>query len=106
MEKMEIKALFGKEWDEELRELVALFLSEWMTRLSRKREKENPEKYQEADKYLMDWEEMVKNQYPDLAEKNQQFLDWIVGYYGEELEAYYLSGLQDGIRVLKWIMRN
>lgn len=102
---MEIKMLLEKVTDPQLKELLTLFLSEWMSKISREQEKENPQKNKLVNDRFQYWEEMIKDKSPELKEEGQKFLDWMVGYYGEELENYYLYGLCDGIRVFKWLMR-
>ena len=101
---MKIETLLGKELDPELKEALVHLLSEWMTRLSQKQEKEHPKRNQEFYERIDNWEKMVKETDPELARKNQEFLDWLIGYYGDELEEYYLSGLYDGIRVFRWML--
>ena len=66
--------------------------------------KENPQKYKERDACFDNWEKVVKEHCPELAEKNRDFLDFLIGYYGNELESYYLLGLRDGIRVYQWVL--
>lgn len=102
---MEIKRLLEEVADLQLKELLSLFLSEWMSKISREQEKENPKKYKSVNERFQNWENMVKENYPELKEESQKFLDWMVGYYGEELEDYYLYGLCDGIRVFRWLMK-
>ena len=101
---MEIKNILEGVTDSGLRELLNLFLSEWMSKISREQEKENPQKYKAVNERFQNWEELIKKGYPELAEMNREFLDWLVGYYGEELENHYLCGVCDGIRVLKWMI--
>ena len=48
---------------------------------------------------------VVKEMSPELEEKNREFLDWLIGWHGDELESYYLSGFCDGIRLFRWIMK-
>lgn len=102
---MEIKNLLEGITDSGLKELLNLFLSEWMSKISREQEKENPQKYKSVNAHFQNWEEMVKTNYPKLAEMNREFLDWLVGYYGEELENHYLYGVCDGIRLFRWMMK-
>lgn len=102
---MNVEKLFGENLTPEVKEILALLLSEQMTMLSRREEKENPRKYQEINENFDQWEKMVKELYPELEEKNRAFLDWLIGWQGEELEAYYLSGFCDGIRLFRWIMK-
>lgn len=102
---MEIKKLLEEVADLQLKELLSLFLSEWMSKISREKEKENPKKYKSVNQRFQNWEEMIGKNYPQLKEESQKFLDWLVGYYGEELEDYYLYGLCDGIRVFQWMMK-
>lgn len=102
---MNVEKLFGENLAPEVKELLTLLLSERMTILSKEEEKENPRKYQEISENLYQWEKMVKELYPELEGKNREFLDWIIGWQGEELEAYYLSGVCDGIRLFRWIMK-
>ena len=102
---MEIKKLLVEVADLQLKELLSLFLSEWMSKISREKEKENPKKYKSVNQRFQNWEEMIGKNYPQLKEESQKFLDWLVGYYGEELEDYYLYGLCDGIRVFQWMMK-
>lgn len=97
--------LLEKVTDPQLKELITLFLSEWMSKISREREKENAQKNKLVNDRFQYWEEMIKDKSSELKEEGQKFLDWIVGYYGEELENYYLYGLCDGIRIFKWLMR-
>lgn len=47
---------------------------------------------------------MIKENCPELAGKSREFLDFLVGYYGNELESYYLLGLCDGIHVYQWML--
>ncbi len=101
---MDIEKMFGENLPPVLKELLALMLSEWMTVLSRKQEKENPQKYKERDAYFDNWEKMIKENCPELAGKSREFLDFLVGYYGNELESYYLLGLCDGIHVYQWML--
>ena len=46
---MDIEKLFGKNLPPAVTELLALLLSEWMTILNRKQEKEYPQKYKYED---------------------------------------------------------
>ncbi len=101
---MDIEKLFGKNLPPAVTELLALLLSEWMTILNRKQEKEYPQKYKEYDACFDNWEKMIKENCPELEKKNRDFLDFLVGYYGNELESYYLLGLRDGIRVYHWVL--
>lgn len=101
---MDKEKLFGEELDPELKEELMHLLSTWMTRLSKKQQKENPKRDEEFNERIDAWEEMVNNTYPELAGKNEEFFDWLIGYYEEELETYYLFGLHDGLRVLQWLM--
>ena len=102
---MYLEKLFGENLTPEVKEILTLLLSEQMSRLSRKEEKKNPEKYQEINETLDQWEQMVKEMSPELEEKNREFLDWLIGWHGDELESYYLSGFCDGIRLFRWIMK-
>ena len=53
---MDIEKLFGKNLPPAVTELLALLLSEWMTILNRKQEKEYPQKYKEYDACFDNWE--------------------------------------------------
>ena len=64
---MNIEKLLGKNLPPVLTELLALLLSEWMTILSRKQEKENPQKYKERDACFDNWEKVVKEHCPEPA---------------------------------------
>lgn len=101
---MDKEKLFGEELDPELKEELMHLLSTWMTRLSKKQQTENPKREEEFNACVDAWEEMMKNTYPELAGKNKEFFDWLIGYYGEELETYYLFGLHDGLCILQWLM--
>lgn len=102
---MEIKKLLEEVADPRMKEVLMTFLSGWMDRINREQEKKDPQKYQLAGERLQSWEEMVRKDYPELEERNREFLDWQAGYYGEELENYYMQGLCDGIRVFQWMIR-
>lgn len=102
---MEIKKFFDEVTDPGIKGLMTLVLSEWMSKLSREQEKENPKKYKLVNERFQNWEDILKEKYPELKEESQKFLDWLVGYYGEELESYYLLGICDGIRILKWMIK-
>lgn len=102
---MEINKLLDEMNDPKMKELLTSFLSGWMDRINREKEKENPKKNELFNNHCCHWEEMVKKNYPELAEINQEFLDWVIGYYGEELQDYYLCGVCDGIRAVKWMLK-
>lgn len=102
---MEIKKCLEEVDDAELKGLLSLVLSEWMSKISREQEKENPKKYKSFHARFQHWEDMVGKTYPALKEDSQKFFDWLAAFYGDELETYYLYGLCDGIRVFKWMMK-
>lgn len=102
---MEIKKRLEEMVGAELKGLLFLVLSEWMSKISREQEKENPKKYKSFHAHVQRWEDMVGEMYPALKEDSQKFFDWLVAYYGDELETYYLHGLCDGIRIFKWMMK-
>lgn len=102
---MEINKLLEEVTDPKEKEVLMLFFSGWMDRISQKQKKENPEKYKLANERFQNWERLIKKSYPELTERNQEFLDWLVSYYEEDLENYYLCGFCDGIRIIKWIFK-
>lgn len=84
-----------------LNELLSFVVQERMGYFYRNKKKEQKEEYKEK---CEKWEQIVREKCPELAEVNQDYINWFMLCQGEELEEGYLFGVQDGIRLMMKIM--
>ena len=88
----------------ELKELLELLLTERISNLAEQRRMEKGDE-EEKERRFQEWEEFMEEVGPEIAGKCQNFLDWLTADEGEEVEDFYLHGLKDGIRIMRWIMK-
>lgn len=105
-EKEYLKENFSGEEDrEEIRDLLELILTERISSLTRRRREEEPSLRKEEECRFREWDRLIQEEYPELAKQSQEFLDWITANQGQEIEAFYRYGLEDGIRMMRQIMK-
>ena len=95
----------GEEDREEIRDLLELILTERISSLTRRRREEEPSLRKEEERRFREWDRLIQEEYPELAKQSQEFLDWITASQGQEIEAFYRYGLEDGIRMMRQIMK-
>lgn len=95
----------GEEDGEEIRDLLELLLTERISSLARRRREEEPARQKEEELRFREWDRMIQEKYPELAEQSREFLDWITAGQGQEIEAFYRYGFEDGIRMMRQIMK-
>ncbi len=95
----------GEEDREEIKDLLELLLTERISSLAWRRREEDPSLQKEEELRFREWDRLIQEEYPELAKQSQEFLDWITASQGQEIEAFYRYGLEDGIRMMLQIMK-
>ena len=97
--------LSREEEREEIRDLMELLLTERISSLTRRQREEDPSRQKEEELRFREWDRLIEEEYPEMAKQSQEFLDWITASQGQENEAFYRYGLEDGIRIMRQIMK-
>lgn len=101
---LDMDSLFGNAFGEETKGLLELLLSERLTRIYHKWDKEDPIEAAKEQKKMQEWDSMLAEQSPELAALHSEYLDWFVSAQGRKAENSYLAGITDGICIMKWIL--
>lgn len=86
----------------DLDELILFIIQERLNCFCQNRD---DEKLKEGRTKSDEWERILKEKCPELAEINEEYLNWFMLHQGEEVEESYLFGVQDGVKLMMRIMK-
>ena len=87
--------------DNQMEDLFNLLLAGRISYLSKKRYEEKTEEITEEEKKIEEWIQYIKEHFPELKKKSEDFLDWLIASQGKEIEDFYILGIKDAFQLMR-----